>query len=41
MAAIGLFVLRMLIARPVVRRVAGRRLRALSVAFVVDVGDRR
>ncbi|MCL2770218.1 MAG: FixH family protein [Solirubrobacterales bacterium] len=34
MVAIGLFVLRMFIARPVVRRVAGVRLRALSVAFV-------
>jgi copper transport protein len=34
MAAIGLFVLRMLIARPVVRRVPGASLRALSVAFV-------
>ena len=34
MAAIGLFVLRMLIARPVVRRVPATSLRALSVAFV-------
>jgi copper transport protein len=35
MSAIGLFVLRMLIARPMVRRVAGTRLRAVSVAFVI------
>jgi copper transport protein len=35
MAAIGLFVLRIGIARPVVRRVSGTRLRAVSVAFVV------
>ena len=34
MAAIGLFVLRMLIARPVVRRVPGTSLRSLSVAVV-------
>jgi copper transport protein len=33
MAAIGLFVLRIGIARPVVRRVPGSRLRALSIAF--------
>ncbi|MBV8480404.1 MAG: copper resistance protein CopC [Actinobacteria bacterium] len=33
MAAIGLFVLRMLIARPVIRRVAGTNLHALTVAF--------
>jgi copper transport protein len=33
MAAIGLLFLRMLIARPLVRRVTGTRLRALSVAF--------
>ncbi|HXR12390.1 MAG TPA: copper resistance protein CopC [Gaiellaceae bacterium] len=33
MAAIGLFVLRMLIARPLVRRVEGTSLRALSIAF--------
>ena len=33
MAAIGLFVLRIGIARPVVARVAGTRLRAVSVAF--------
>ena len=35
MAAIGLFALRVLILRPVVRRVRGVRLRAVSVAFVV------
>jgi len=35
MAAIGLFVLRIAIARPVVRRVPGTRLRAVSVAFGV------
>jgi copper transport protein len=35
MAAIGIYVLRMLIARPVVRRVRGSRLRALSIAFAV------
>ena len=35
MAAIGLFVLRMVIARPVVRRVAGTDLSALTVAFGV------
>ena len=35
MAAIGLFVLRMLIARPLVRRVRGTSLRNVSVAFVV------
>jgi copper transport protein len=35
MSAIGLFVLRMLIARPLVRRVAGTNLRTLSLAFVV------
>ena len=34
MAAIGLFVLRIAIARPVVRRVRGTRLRALTIAFV-------
>ena len=33
MAAIGLFVLRMLIARPVVSRVAGTRLRYVTIAF--------
>ena len=33
MTAVGLFVLRMVIARPVAARVAGTRLRALSVAF--------
>jgi copper transport protein len=33
MAAIGLFVLRMLIARPLIRRVEGTNLRALSIAF--------
>jgi copper transport protein len=35
MAAIGLFVLRVGVARPLVRRVSGTRLRAVSVAFVV------
>lgn len=35
MAAIGLFILRMGIARPVVRRVSGTRLRAVSIAFGV------
>jgi copper transport protein len=35
MAAIGLFVLRMAIARPVVRRVSETRLRAVSIAFAV------
>jgi copper transport protein len=35
MAAIGLFVLRMMIARPVVRRVPGTSLRAVTIAFVV------
>jgi len=35
MAAIGLFILRMAIARPVVRRVPGTRLRAVSIAFFV------
>ena len=35
MAAIGLFVMRLLVARPVVRSVEGVRLNALSVAFVV------
>jgi copper transport protein len=34
MAAIGLFVFRVLIARPVVRRVEGVRLRAVSVAMI-------
>ncbi len=34
MASIGLFVLRLLIARPAVRRAAGVRLRAVTVAFV-------
>jgi copper transport protein len=33
MSAIGIFVLRMLVARPLVRRVSGTRLRALSIAF--------
>ena len=33
MAAVGLFVLRIAIARPVVRRVSGTRLRAVSIAF--------
>src|SRR6266545_5168003 len=35
MAAIGLFALRIGIARPLVRRVSGTRLRAVSVAFLV------
>ena len=35
MSAIGLFVLRMLIARPLVRRVAGTNLRAATIAFAV------
>ncbi len=35
MVSIGLFVLRMLIARPVVRRVNGTSLRAVSVALVI------
>jgi copper transport protein len=35
MAAIGLYVLRMFIARPLVRRVSGTRLREVSIAFVV------
>jgi copper transport protein len=35
MSAIGLFVLRMLIARPLVRRVEGTSLRVLSLAFLV------
>jgi copper transport protein len=35
MSAVGLFVLRMLIAQPLVRRVEGTRLRALDVAFGV------
>ena len=35
MSAIGLFVLRMLIARPLVRRVRGTSLRGVTVAFVV------
>jgi copper transport protein len=35
MGAIGLFVMRLLVARPVVRAVEGVRLHALSVAFVV------
>jgi copper transport protein len=37
MAAIGLFVLRTVIARPVVTRVSGTRLRAVSVAFAAAV----
>ena len=35
MSAIGLFVLRMLIARPVLRRVEGASLRGLTIAFAV------
>ena len=40
MAAIGLFVLRMLIARPLVSRVPGTSLRAVSIAFGDRVGAR-
>jgi copper transport protein len=35
MIAIGLYVLRMLVARPLIRRVNGATLRAVSVAFVI------
>jgi copper transport protein len=35
MTAIGLFVLRMVIARPMVRLVSGTRLRVVSIAFVI------
>ena len=35
MAAIGLFVLRMATARPLIRRVEGVRLRAVSIAFMI------
>jgi copper transport protein len=35
MTAIGIFVLRMAIARPLVRRVEGTRLRAVSIAFMI------
>ena len=35
MTAIGIFVLRMATARPLVRRVEGTRLRAVSIAFIV------
>jgi copper transport protein len=38
MSAIGLFILRMLIARPLVRRVEGSNLRALSISAVVATG---
>ena len=38
MAAIGLFVLRLLVARPVVRAVEGVSLKALSIAFGVAAG---
>ena len=38
MAAIGLFILRIAIARPVIRRVSGTRLRAVSIAFFVACG---
>ena len=38
LAAIGLFVFRMIIARPVVARVDGTRLRAVSVAFWAALG---
>ena len=40
LAALGLFVLRALIARPVARAVRGTSLRALTVAFAVAVGRR-
>jgi len=36
MAAIGLFILRIATARPIVRRVPGTRLRALSIAFGIS-----
>jgi methionine-rich copper-binding protein CopC len=35
MGAIGIFALRMGVARPLIRRVSGTRLRAVSIAFVV------
>jgi copper transport protein len=35
MTAIGIFVLRMAVARPLIRRVSGTRLRAVSIAFFV------
>jgi len=38
MTAIGLFALRMLIARPLVRRVQGTSLRSLNVAFAIALG---
>ncbi len=38
MAAIGMFVLRVVIARPVVERVEGTRLRALSISVAVALG---
>ena len=38
MVAIGLFVLRSLIARPLVRRVSGLSLRPLTVAFAIAAG---
>jgi copper transport protein len=38
MVAIGLFALRMLIARPLVSRVTGTRLRSVSIAFFVAAG---
>jgi copper transport protein len=38
MSAIGLFVLRILVARPLVRRVEGASLRPVSVAFMVAAG---
>src|SRR6266566_5067965 len=38
MSAIGIFFLRMLIARPLVRRVSGTTLRALSIAFFAVAG---
>src|SRR6185437_760895 len=38
MCAIGLFVLRIAIARPLIRRVDGTNLRAVSIAFFVAAG---
>ena len=38
MVAIGLFVLRLLIARPLVRRISGLSLRPLTVAFAIAAG---
>ena len=38
MAAVGLFVLRIAIARPLISRVSGTRLRAVSIAFWIALG---